>query len=116
MWRITIVSCIRLMPVANMLDRANIQKNREAFPKAVASTFDGIGIDRNTRVIIYEKENFEGRILLDVRGPKIVNNGMWENDPRCQHCNTDIFPDPELQKNFPIDVRIWTDMNMQTWS
>eukprot|EP01083_Nonionella_stella_P303915 1053878_1 len=91
-------------------------KNREAFPKAVANTFDGIAIDRNTRVVIYEKENFEGEILLDARGPKIVNNGTWKNDSRYDHCNTDIFPDPELQKNFPIDVRIWTDTNMHQWS
>eukprot|EP01083_Nonionella_stella_P217843 781757_1 len=91
-------------------------KNREAFPKAVASTFDGIAIDRNTRVVIYEKENFEGKILLDARGPKIVNNGTWKNDSRYDHCNTDIFPDPELQKNFPIDVRIWTETDMHQWS
>jgi len=91
-------------------------KNDGAFPKAVASTFDGIAIDANTRVIIYEKENFQGRVLLDMKGPKIINNGNWKNDDRYSHCNTDTFPDSEVQNNFPIDVRMWTDEDMHPWS
>eukprot|EP01084_Bolivina_argentea_P139977 246198_1 len=91
-------------------------RNKEAFPKAVGTTFDGIAIDANTRVIIYEKEHFQGKVLLDARGPKIINNGMWKNNPTYSHCNTDIFPDSELQENFPLNVRVWTDDNMQNWS
>ena len=45
-----------------------------AFPKAHESTFDGIAIDKGTRVIIYSEENFNGSILMDETGPKIITN------------------------------------------
>jgi len=90
--------------------------NAQAFPKAVAATFDGIAIDKNTRIIIYEEKNFQGKILLDKSGPAIINNMIWKNDKRYDHCNTDIFPDLELQNNYPISCRIWSDSDMHKWS
>ena len=39
-----------------------------AFPRAHEATFDGIAIDKNTRVIIYSEENFKGDVLLNEAG------------------------------------------------
>jgi len=89
--------------------------NEIAFPKAVASTFDGIAIDSGTRVIIYEEKDFKGKILLDKTGPAVINNMIWKNDSRYTHCNTDTYKEP-LQSNFPQSVRIWSETDMQAWS
>jgi hypothetical protein len=89
--------------------------NEKAFPKAVASTFDGIAIDAGTRVVIYEGKDFKGKVLLDKTGPAIINNVKWKDDPRYSHCNTDTYPEP-LQTNFPQNVRFWSESDMQKWS
>ena len=89
--------------------------NRRAFPKAVSTTFDGIAIDSGTRLIIYSGPNFTGRVLLDVTGPRIINNSLWRNDSRYAHCNTDRYP-PELEATYPPSVREWSSENMHSWS
>ena len=89
--------------------------NIRAFPKSVASTFDGIAIDAGTHLIIYSEKNFSGVVLLDVYGPKIINNGFYKNDPRYSHCNTDLYS-PALQKTYPPSVRIWSNGDMHDWS
>lgn len=89
--------------------------NTKAFPKSVATTFDGIAIDKGTQVIIYSKKNFKGKILLDKTGPAVINNVLWKNDSRYSHCNTDTYKEP-LQSNFPQSVREWSETNMQEWS
>jgi hypothetical protein len=89
--------------------------NTLAFPKAVQSTFDGIAVDSGTRLIIYSGKNLSGQILLDVQGPKIINNSIWRSDSRYAHCNTDVYP-PELQKTYPQKVREWSNGNMHDWS
>jgi hypothetical protein len=91
------------------------KSNKKAFPKAVARTFDGIAIDRGTRLIIYSKENFKGTVVLDVKGPAIINNVLFKDDPRYNHCNTDTYSG-DLQRNYPQSVRKWSKTNMQTWS
>ncbi|MBM3453613.1 MAG: hypothetical protein FJX80_00545 [Bacteroidetes bacterium] len=89
--------------------------NRMAFPKAVRTTFDGIAIDSGTRLIIYSGPNFTGRVLLDVTGPRIINNSLWRNDSRYAHCNTDRYPQ-ELEATYPPSVRQWSSENMHSWS
>jgi hypothetical protein len=89
--------------------------NRKAFPKAVGTTFDGIAIDKGTRLIIYSGRNFTGKVLLDVVGPRIINNSLWKSDSRYNHCNTDRYPD-ELQATYPPSVREWSKENMHSWS
>ncbi|ETO17161.1 hypothetical protein RFI_20169 [Reticulomyxa filosa] len=76
-------------------------RNSEAFPKAVLHTFDAVAIDPNTRVIIYELPNFEGQILLDAKGPKIIQNCLWKDYPEYNFTMTEIWSD-ELQKNISI--------------
>ena len=94
--------------------------NELAFPKAVASTFDGIAIDAGTRLIIYEGKNFTGNILLNVIGPKLIYNGKWEfldqfyaNAYKLEKERT--FTEP-LQTNYPQSVRIWSNSNMHLWN
>lgn len=89
--------------------------NVKAFPKAVASTFDGIAIDKGTRVVIYKKKNFRGKVLLNQKGPAIINNRIWKNDKRYINCMTEIFSG-DLQKNFPFSCRKWSKTNMHEWS
>jgi hypothetical protein len=91
------------------------KSNEEAFPKAVAQTFDGIAIDKGTRLVIYSEKNFKGSVVLDVTGPAIINNVMWKDDPRYSHCNTDTYSG-ELQRNYPQSVRKWSRTNMRPWS
>ena len=44
--------------------------NKAAFPKAVKYTFDGIAVDKGTRIIIYSKPNFQGSVLPCLQSPK----------------------------------------------
>jgi hypothetical protein len=89
--------------------------NRAAFPKAVAQTFDGIAIDKGTRLVLYEKPNFEGRILLDITGPALINNVLWRNDSRYNKVMDEVFPEP-LETNYPRSVRRYSLENMHQWS
>ena len=89
--------------------------NSIAFPKAVKTTFDGIAIDKGTRVIIYSEKNFKGTILLDKRGPALINNVKWKNDKRYNKYQTKVFSGA-LQANYPQSVRSWSKTDMQKWS
>ncbi len=89
--------------------------NSVAFPKSVKTTFDGMAIDKETRVIIYSGKNFTGRVLLDKTGPAIINNIKWKDDPRYNKYNTKTYSSA-LQANFPQSVRSWSSSDMQKWS
>ena len=89
--------------------------NNLAFPKAVSKTFDGIAIDKGTRLIIYSSPNFKGTVLLDVEGPLVINNSLFKDWPEYSHCNSDTYP-PELQVTYPQSKRIWSTSDMQKWS
>eukprot|EP01084_Bolivina_argentea_P058150 106182_1 len=94
--------------------------NYNAFPSAVHATFDGIAIDSNTRVIIWENPNFQGRILLDEIGPAIINNVLFKDSGSYYPClprtMVETFSNKELQSNFPQNVRKWSQSNMHLWS
>lgn len=83
-------------------------------PNAVKYTFDGIAVPTGTRMIIYSGTNFTGNILVDVTGPAIINNVKWKNDPRYMSANTKNYV-PELQGEFPQNVRQWSVSNMHEW-
>ena len=89
--------------------------NQRAFPKAVRTTFDGIAIDKGTRLIIYSKKNFKGKVLLDVTGPAIICNKKFRDHTPVNHVMTDVFPG-ELQANYPPSVRRYSDTDMHSWS
>ena len=89
--------------------------NKVAFPNAVAHTFDAIAVDAGTRVIIYSKPNFQGRVVLDVTGPALINNVKWKNDSRISNINTKKLKDG-LQSEFPPSCRRWSNEDMNKWS
>jgi len=47
---------------------------RSLLPNTIGYTFDGIAISESTRIIVYQNENFEGDVLLDVTGPAVISN------------------------------------------
>ncbi len=88
--------------------------NTTAFPKAVASSFDGIAIDSGTRLIIFAEPNFKGDTLLDATGPLIINNVIFKSS--YTYVNTITFPDAKVQATFPPELRTWSETDMQNWS
>ena len=88
-----------------------------AFPKAHYDTFDGIAIDKGTRVIIYSDENFNGKILMDETGPKIITNKIRMEDGNKSDVNNNqkIFKEP-LNSNYPPSCRKMSSSNMFEWS
>ena len=89
--------------------------NTKAFPNSVRETFDGIAVDKGTRLIIYSKKSFQGTVLLDITGPAVINNVLHINNPAVNFCNTINFPS-HLQTNYPQSVRKWSESNMWAWS
>jgi len=89
--------------------------NRKAFPKSVATTFDGIAVDKGTRVVLYSKKKFRGKVLLDITGPAIINNIAWVSDARIKDFINKEFDEP-LQSNFPVSCRQWSASDMNKWS
>ena len=88
--------------------------NQAAFPKAVQYTFDAIAVDKNSRLIIYSEPDFKGRVLLDVKGPCLINNVKWKDEARIKDFCTRTFS-AELEANYPKSCRKWSDSNMNSW-
>lgn len=86
-----------------------------AFPKADHHTFDGIAVDKGTRLIIYSKPNFQGEVIVDIVGPAIVNNVLFRNDPYLGDFIHKRF-EGSLESNYPQSCRKWSESNMRTWS
>ncbi len=89
--------------------------NKIAFPNAVAHTFDAIAVDAGTRVILYSKPNFQGRVLLDVTGPALINNVKWKSESRIKNVTSKTFSGG-LQGLFPQSSRKWSSEDMNKWS
>jgi len=88
--------------------------NNAAFPKAVSTTFDGIAIDKGTKVTIYSGNDFTGSVLYEKVGPAIINNSIYEGASQAASI-MEVWKEP-LQSNFPLSVRSWSQSNMHTWS
>ena len=93
----------------------NYPRAKLAFPRAHETTFDGIAIDKKTRIIIYKEENFKGDILLDINGPAIINNVKWEGDSSLDNINNRTLKS-KLEGIFPKNCRKFSKSNMHTWS
>jgi hypothetical protein len=90
----------------------------QAFPNSTRYTFDGIAAVAGTRIIIYEKKNFQGRILLDVKGPALINNGLFKNHSLSHiidEINTKTLRG-DLNNIFPKTCRKYSDSDMHSWS
>ncbi len=66
------------------------------------TSFHGLAIDKNTRLIVYKEKDFQGEKVLDVSGPLLIN---------CSGCTIKLQPEmwmpytDELQKLFPLKNR-----------
>jgi hypothetical protein len=88
---------------------------RESLKTATGYSLDGIAIPENMRLIVYSKPDCTGRVLLDVTGPAIVNNGYRYQSRQFKHLNEKQFHD-KLQASFPQSVRSWSSTNMHGWT
>ena len=93
----------------------NYPRAKLAFPRAHETTFDGIAIDKKTRIIIYKEENFKGEVLLDINGPAIINNVKWKGDSSLDDINNRTLKS-ELEERFPKNCRKFSKSDMHTWS
>lgn len=100
---------------SNYVGSGHYPKNTSAFPQAVEHSFDGIAVDKGTRLIIYSEENYQGNILLDVTGPMVINNVMFKGDNRLGDFINKKFKGA-LEINYPKSSRIWSESNMRKWS
>ncbi|MFA7457726.1 MAG: thrombospondin type-1 domain-containing protein, partial [Micavibrio sp.] len=96
--------------------------------RATAYTFDGLAIGSKTRIIIYEKANFQGSVVLDVKGPLVINNWFWGPPGGSGYHKslwssiTASWGSESLLSQFPPAVRKWSNENgyekvlpMQYW-
>jgi hypothetical protein len=91
----------------------------EAFPNSHRHTFDGIAVVAGTRIIIYSEKKFQGRVLLDVKGPAIINNVRWKNDYNLSRIIDEINTKNlrgNLNTIFPKECRRYSDSDMHPWS
>jgi hypothetical protein len=91
----------------------------QAFPNSDRYTFDGIALVAGTRIIIYENKNFKGRILLDVKGPAIINNVRWKNNNPLSTIIEEVNSKNlrgNLNSIFPKECRRYSDSDMNSWS
>ena len=102
-------------PYSDFLQTGKYDNLANDLKKSKDFSLDGIAIPANTRLIVYEKPNFTGNILLDVAGPAIVNNGWRVSDNKFKVLASKQFYDA-LQAVFPQSVRSWSTTNMNNWS
>jgi len=95
--------------------RGEYPNNASAFPQAVDHTFDAIAVDKGTRVILYSKPNFQGKVILDVTGPALINNVKWKNENRIKNVNNKNLG-RGLETLFPKSCRRWSSSDMNSWS
>ena len=88
--------------------------NRLAFPNSVENTFDGIAADKGTRVILYEKEHFQGRVLADLEGPFVLTNVIWAEIPAME--SHALRAHPVLDSLIPRSRRRYSTEDMHAWS
>jgi hypothetical protein len=88
-----------------------------SLPKSIATSLDGIAIPKKTRLIVYGKPHLTGMVLLDVIGPIIVNNNIFESSDFYAVANKKNYS-RQLQELFPQKLRRWTDggsYSMSSW-
>lgn len=105
-------------------------KNTEAFPLAIANTFDSLAVDAGVKCIIYSGQNFSGDVLLEKTGPFVIYNYFMRHfqggsfDPSIAPLWVDSEEVPQQPgvtygELFPAEVRTWdaaTGGNMHNWS
>lgn len=95
-----------------ILGLGNYPRIREALPKSVFITFDGIAIDEGTRLIIFGEPDFKGTVLQDISGPLVINNTRWQTRAgELGNLNGNVYKEV-LEQKFPVANRIWSAADM----
>lgn len=81
--------------------------------RATAYTFDGLAIGKDTRIIIYEQPNFQGSVVVDIKGPLVLNNWFWKYPQILQAYQADWSYSPLLAQ-FPPSTRKWSDQGYES--
>ena len=101
------------------LGEGKYMKNKNAIPKALAGTLDGIAIAKGTRVIIYSTENLKGNILLDQSGPALINNTYFKGGVSWLGTSYDSVLTKKfkgkLNQLFPPSCRKYSSSIMHNW-
>ena len=79
--------------------------NTKAFPKAVKTTFDGIVIDHGVRLQIFSGKNYGGDLAIDVIGPMIINNRIYNYELNKEGYGNREFTPSNIQAKYPIKNR-----------
>lgn len=87
--------------------------NTKILPKSMKNSFDAVAVSKGTHLIIYSKPNFEGREVLNVKGPMLIENVYAKGT--YGKLMTYTFKD-ELQELFPPERRQWSSENMHEWA
>jgi len=71
---------------SNWVASGNYPNNATAFPDAVITTFDGIAVDKNTNLKLWNDTNYKNKDgttlpVLDINGPAIINNLLASGIP-----------------------------------
>jgi hypothetical protein len=96
---------------SDFLKPGKYPKGNICLPKSIASSLDGIAIPQKTRLIIYDKPNYTGTKMMDVTGPAIVNNSIWQTSGFYSEANSKKYS-RGLQDMFPPTVRKWSSRDM----
>lgn len=87
--------------------------NTKILPKSMEHSFDAVAVSKGTHLIIYSKPNFEGREVLNVKGPVLIENVIAKG--AYDRLMTYTFKG-ELQELFPPERRQWSSENMRPWA
>ena len=74
--------------------------NYISFPRSVTGTWDGAAIPAGVHLQVWSKVNFQGTLLIDVHGPKLLYS-----DSNAVSFNK-VFSDAALQSQYPQSTRM----------
>lgn len=89
--------------------------NTKILCNSMRRSFDAVAVGEGTRLIIYSKPNFEGRVVLNVKGPILIENVVCRSRYGAESLLNYTFSEP-LQRLFPPERRRWSSENMHEWA
>ena len=82
------------------------------FNNANQTNINSLVIGKNTRIIIYNELDYSGNIVLNRKGPLVINNTNFrKTSNESYHLNN---YDPDLQIKYPQYIREWSSFNLNT--
>jgi len=85
--------------LAEWVGSGNYPDNTAAFPIATYRSFDGIAIDKNTHLELWDGKDYTGTKVVDIMGPAIINSNYLASV---------VFDGDYLTDCFGLDKTYWT--------